>query len=283
VRTLALILPLSQILTLSRYTKADNSVIVPTDTQKQTAYIVAKQNHVETPEMYAALLAQHFIDRYPHIHGATANVIQHRWTRMNVDDKPHPHSFARDGAETRIVEAVAVRGKGISVKGGIKDLLVLKSTGSAFYGYDTTDKYTILPETNDRILSTAVNCCWVYKMFDNLDAVKSAESKFNPAFDKARKITMDTFAKEESPSVQNTMYKMSEQILEAVPEVDIVDYTLPNKHYFEISTWRTLAFRIVMTLTQEQICLGSKGSRTQARTRRSMHPNQTLMGSSTAW
>jgi len=258
-------------------------VIVPTDTQKQTAYIVAKQNHIDTPEMYAAILAQHFIDRYPHIHGATANVIQHRWTRMTVDEKPHPHSFARDGAETRIVEAAAVRGKGIWIKGGIKDLLVLKSTGSAFYGYDTTDKYTILPETNDRILSTAVNCGWVYKRFDSIDAVKAAESKFNPAFEHARKITMETFAKEESPSVQNTMYKMSEQILEAVPEVDIVDYQLPNKHYFEISTWRVLIPPIMMPLTYEQICLGSKGSRIQARTQRSMHPNLTLMGSFAAW
>lgn len=273
---------LSQPLTLSRYTKADNAVIVPTDTQKQTAYIVAKQNHVDTPEMYAAILAQHFIDRYPHIHVATANVTQHRWTRMTVDEKPHPHSFARDGAETRIVQAIASRGKGISVKGGIKDLLVLKSTGSAFYGYDTADKYTILPETNDRILSTAVNCGWLYKQFDSIDAVKSAESKFNPAFEKARKITMDTFAKEESPSVQNTMYKMSEQILEAVPEVAAVDYTLPNKHYFEISTWKILLVPLMMTLIQKQICLGSKGLRTRARTQRSMHRSLILMGSFTA-
>ncbi|KAK1020792.1 hypothetical protein LTR33_018725 [Friedmanniomyces endolithicus] len=45
---------------------------------------------------------------------------------------------------------------------------------------------------------------------------------------------METFAKENSPSVQNTMYLMSEQILAAAPRVESVEYTLPNKHYFEI-------------------------------------------------
>ncbi|KAK3092154.1 hypothetical protein LTR53_019744, partial [Teratosphaeriaceae sp. CCFEE 6253] len=45
---------------------------------------------------------------------------------------------------------------------------------------------------------------------------------------------METFAKENSPSVQNTMYLMSEQILAAAPRVESVEYSLPNKHYFEI-------------------------------------------------
>jgi urate oxidase len=30
------------------------------------------------------------------------------------------------------------------------------------------------------------------------------------------------------------MYKMCEQILAAVPEVESASYALPNKHYFEI-------------------------------------------------
>jgi len=208
--------------------------VVPTDTQKQTTYIVAKQNPVDPPETFAAILANHFIERYAHIHIAHVKVIQHRWTRMEVDGKPHPHSFFRDGQETRIIECTATEGQGLSIRSGIKDLLVLKSTGSAFYGYDTEDKYTILPETDDRILSTSVECGWKWKQFASVDEVKKSESKFNPAWEAARKITFDTFAKEESPSVQNTMYKMCEQILEAEPSIEAVDYTLPNKHYFQI-------------------------------------------------
>ncbi|KAG8631801.1 hypothetical protein KVT40_000941 [Elsinoe batatas] len=215
------------------YTVADNSVVVATDTQKQTTYVLAKQHPVDPPELFAAILANHFVSKYSHIHAAHVSIIVHRWTRLTVDGKPHPHSFIRDGEEKRIVEAVAKEGQGITIRSGLKGLLVLKSTGSAFYGFDR-DEYTRLPETWDRILSTEVESTWQWKKFANLEAVEAEQSKFNPAWETARTITLDTFAKDESPSVQNTMYKMSEQILAAVPEVDSVDYALPNKHYFEI-------------------------------------------------
>lgn len=208
-------------------------MVVATDTQKQTCYILAKQNPVTPPELFASILGSHYIDTYSHIHAAHVNIVVHRWTRLVVDGKPHPHSFYRDGEETRVVEAVARRGKGISIKSGIKGLLVLKSTGSAFYGFHR-DEYTALPETWDRILSTEVECGWQWKQFSGVPEVRSLAPKFDHGWEAARKITLDTFAKDNSASVQNTMYKMCDQILAAVPLVEAVDYSLPNKHYFEI-------------------------------------------------
>lgn len=213
------------------YTKADNSVVVATDTQKQTIYILAKQNPIDPPEHFAAVLGEHFIKTYPHIHAAHVKIVQHRWTRMNVDGKPHPHSFFRDSNEIRVVEAVAREGEGITIRSKIEKLLVLKSTGSAFHGFHR-DEYTQLPETWDRILSTEIEAGWKWKTFKDLAAVKKVD--FTDAWEKARNITMDTFAKDDSASVQATMYKMCEQILAAVPLVEAVDYALPNKHYFEI-------------------------------------------------
>jgi urate oxidase len=216
-----------------RYTKADNSVVVATDSMKNTVYVKAKEHPVTPPELFASILSTHFIDTYPHLTAAHVNVITHRWTRMTIDGKPHPHSFYRDGNETRNVEAVARKGKGIDIRSGIAGLLVLKSTGSQFHGF-IRDEYTTLPEVWDRILSTDVDAGWSWKTFPDLATVKAAIPKFDKAFDNARNITMKTFAEEDSPSVQNTMYKMCEYIMEAVPEVDSVDYSLPNKHYFEI-------------------------------------------------
>jgi len=153
---------------------------------------------------------------------------------LTVDGKPHPHSFIRDGEDTREVEAYAQDGgKGIALRSSINKLLVLKSTGSAFYGFHR-DEYTALPETWDRILSTEVESIWTWKNFASIDSVRESAQKFDEAFDAARKITLDTFAKDESASVQNTMFKMCEQILAAVPDVEKVEYSLPNKHYFEI-------------------------------------------------
>ncbi|GKT51621.1 uridine nucleosidase [Colletotrichum spaethianum] len=214
------------------YTAADNSVVVATDSIKNTTYIKAKENPVNPPELFASILGTHFLDTYAHIHTANIKIVQHRWTRMTIDGKPHPHSFFRDGEETRNVEARISRRDGISLASAIQKLTVLKSTGSAFHGF-VRDEYTTLPETWDRILSTDVDAGWTWK-FPDLAAVRAAVPKFDPAWQAARNITMKTFAEDESASVQNTMYKMCEQILAAVPEALTVTYTLPNKHYFEV-------------------------------------------------
>ncbi|WPH02920.1 Uricase [Acrodontium crateriforme] len=215
------------------WTHADNANIVATDTQKQTIYLKAKQHPVNPPELFASILAQHFIDEYTHITAAHVTVTVHRWTRMEVDGKPHPHTFLRDGVETREVECVAKKGQGISIRSGIKGLLVLKSTGSQFWGFHR-DEFTRLPEVWDRILSTEVEAGWHWRKFNNLQQVEQEQEAFDKAWEDARKITCETFAKENSPSVQNTMYLMAEQILAAVGRVDAVEYSLPNKHYFEI-------------------------------------------------
>lgn len=150
---------------------------------------------------------------------------------MTIDGKPHPHSFYRDGEEIRVVESVTREGKGVDIRSKIEKLLVLKSTGSAFYGFHR-DEFTRLPETWDRILSTEVEAGWKWKTFSDLNQVMAVD--FNSAYQKARDITMKTFAEDDSASVQATMYKMCDQILADVPLVDEVDYVLPNKHYFEI-------------------------------------------------
>lgn len=154
---------------------------------------------------------------------------------MNVGGKPHPHSFVRDGEDKRTVYAICDRKTGGSIKlrSGLEGLLVLKSTGSQFHSFHR-DEFTRLPETWDRILSTSVDAHWNWKTYASLAEVAKDSHKFDTAFQDVQKITLETFANENSPSVQNTMYLMSEQILAAAEGVDSVEYSLPNKHYFEI-------------------------------------------------
>ena len=128
---------------------------------------------------------------------------------------------------------VAASKDGIDIRSGISELLVLKSTGSMFHSF-VRDEYTALPETWDRILSTSVNAGWRWENFKDVEAVEKVVDEFDSTHEKAREITMRLFAVEESPSVQNTMYKMCEEILGAQGMVKDVDYELPNKHYFEI-------------------------------------------------
>lgn len=212
-------------------------MIVATESIKNTVYVLAKQNPVTPPELFASILAAHFVNKYPHIHAAHAKVVMHRWTRMVIDGDPHPHSFIRDGTETRNAQASAKEDSDISIRSAIAGLLVLKSTGSEFHGF-VRDEYTTLAEIYDRILSTEVDCGWTWKPFADPKAVESAASKFDEAWENARSITLRVFAQTNSASVQNTMYTMCDQILATVPDVDAVDYSLPNKHYWELGESR---------------------------------------------
>lgn len=219
------------------YTKADNSVIVATDSIKNTIYILAKLNPVTPPELFGSILGTHFVEKYSHIHVAHVNIVSHRWTRLAVDGQPHPHSFVRDSEETRNVQVQvtdgAGAGAGIEISSAISGLTVLKSTNSQFWGF-VRDEFTTLKETWDRILSTDIDATWSWKRFGSLDAVKAQVPVFDQVWRTARDITLKTFAEDNSASVQNTMYKMAELILAAAPAVDTVEYSLPNKHYFEI-------------------------------------------------
>lgn len=217
----------------SRYTNGDNSVVVATDSMKNTVYILAKQNPVTPPELFASIVANHFVRTYGHIDDATVDVVSHRWARLTVNGEPHPHSFLRDSQETRNAQAKASASLGISIRSAISKLHVLKSTGSEFHGF-IRDEYTTLSEVSDRILSTEVDCSWRWVTFRDPEEVKSAVDDFDTAWNSVRTVTLNTFAVESSASVQNTMYKICEQVLTLVPGVETVDYSLPNKHYFEI-------------------------------------------------
>jgi urate oxidase len=216
-----------------RYTDGDNSRLITTDTIKNTVNILAKQNPVTPPELFASIVGTHFITFYPHINKSIVTIAVQRWSRMVVDGKPHPHSFLRDGTDTRNLEAEITEGAGISIRSSISGLMVLKSTGSAFHGF-IKDEFTTLKETWDRVMSTEIECGWAFKHFAGLEAVKGATDAFDSAYESARNITLKTFAEELSESGQDAIYMMGERILEVVPLVDTVDYTLPNKHFFEI-------------------------------------------------
>jgi urate oxidase len=48
---------------------------------------------------------------------------------------------------------------------------------------------------------------------------------------RARDAILETFADHESRSVQHTAYAMGEAVLERCPEIDVVAFSLPNKHH----------------------------------------------------
>ncbi|KAF9111041.1 hypothetical protein BGX27_005476 [Mortierella sp. AM989] len=224
------------------YTEASNKAVVATDSIKNTCYILAKSSKVvDTLELFAAEIANHFLNTYAWVEGAHVTIIRHRWARMNIDGKPHTHSFWRDGEETRQTDIFVKRAdngrRTVDIKSAIAGLLVLKTTGSSFEDF-VRDEYTTLAEAKDRILSTCVDAQWEFNIpsaaTENLMS-NMAQIPFNQIYESVREVTCKTFANDESASVQATLYKMAAQSIANWRPLTRVSYALPNRHFFAVN------------------------------------------------
>ncbi|WVW86210.1 urate oxidase [Kwoniella bestiolae CBS 10118] len=228
------------------YTEADNSVVVATDSIKNTCNIFAKTSpHVLNAPVFALHLGIHFVTKYAHITKSFIDIEQLKWSRIEVNGKPHKWSFVRDGDEKSLVECVVDASAGKeSIKGelkvGMKDLLVLKTSGSAFENF-VRDEYTTLGEVSDRIFSTSVSIQSSISLppnipltIDNLGEI-AKELNFPKLTGQITKDVLETFAEDESASVQATMYITMQNILKSCPAVKETSMQLPNKHYIPIN------------------------------------------------
>jgi urate oxidase len=198
------------------HTVGDNTDLLATDTMRNTVYALAKDD-LGPIEAFARRLADHFVEAGPSVTRARVRIEEHPWDRLGA----HEHAFQRGSGGTRVCTV-----SGDDVTSGIEDLLVLKTTGSGWEGY-LREQYTSLPETDDRILCTVVTASWDY----------SAPTDYDAAFAAARDAILDTFGDHYSPSVQYTLLRLGEAVLEAVPEIERVRFSLPNRHHllFDLS------------------------------------------------
>jgi len=63
----------------------DQGQVLPTDTQKNTAYAFAKEKGLGAIEEYALALARHFVDDVAPVNGARVEVDEYFWDRIEVD------------------------------------------------------------------------------------------------------------------------------------------------------------------------------------------------------
>jgi urate oxidase len=192
----------------------DNSAVLPTDTQKNTVFAFAREHGVDQVEDFAVLLARHFVDTQQAVHRATVSVDEHHWERLA------DHSFARAGRETRTT-TVTHDAQGTWVRSGLRDLVLLSSTGSEFQGF-ATDRYTTLPETEDRILCTSVEARWRHA---------GPQADWQASYDAVRSALTAAFTDTYSRSLQQTLYAMGARVVSTCPGVDEVRLRLPNRHH----------------------------------------------------
>ncbi|MGI8578181.1 MAG: factor-independent urate hydroxylase [Nocardioidaceae bacterium] len=207
------------------HVSGDQQDVLPTDTQKNTIFSFAREKGVGAIEDFALTLADHFIAETPSARGARIEIDEYAWERIGVGDVLDDHSFVRRGEETRTT-VVNVEGSGDErqawVVSGIKDLVILKTTGSEFRGF-RKDRYTTLPETDDRVLATSLVAKWRYSR---------ADVDWDTSYDAIRAVLLQTFAEVHSYALQHSLHKMGQAVLERRDEVAEIRFSAPNKHHF---------------------------------------------------
>ncbi|WP_327154148.1 factor-independent urate hydroxylase [Streptomyces tubercidicus] len=211
-----------------------NAHCLPTDTTKNTVYAFAKEYGIESAEQFGIHLARHFVSSQEPIHRARIRIEEYAWERIAGSDANSrfigadevQHSFVRKGQETRLTE-ITYDGERWQVISGLKDLVVMNSTNSEFWGY-IKDKYTTLKETYDRILATEVSGRWRFNWTDDEQRMPNWER----SYEQVKKHMLEAFAETYSLSLQQTLYQMGARVINHRSEVDEIRFSLPNKHHF---------------------------------------------------
>ncbi|PAY08397.1 urate oxidase [Bradyrhizobium sp. UFLA03-84] len=207
------------------FTDADNSSTVSTDTIKNIVNVVARENTGLSPEEFCQVLAQKYLDTYPQVSSASITSHETKWSRLSFDGKPHPHSFVLDGNGKPTVDVAVTRGGPMVMSSGIDNFAFMKSTQSGWENY-VRDRYTTIPPTNDRICATSMVATWKW----------SGKPASYPATNaRILDTVLEVFATTYSWSVQDSLYRMGEAALAAVPEISEISMACPNMHFIPMN------------------------------------------------
>ena len=208
------------------FTKGDNHQVIATDTIKNLTQI-ARETLDACAEVFAATLAERFLKLYPQVARATVTTHEAKWQRASIGGQPHPHAFTRDANGQPFCRVEAGR-EGASTTSGIIGYTFMKTTQSGWVGY-VMDAFTTLPETTDRIASTAMDATWTW------NAAPTDHDATNATI---LATLLETFATTYSRGVQDSLFRMGEAALAAVKEVETITMACPNQHYLPIDLSR---------------------------------------------
>lgn len=206
------------------FTSKDNSTSVSTDTVKNVVNVVARENLALPTELFCKAVAERLLESYSQVDTVTVSGHETKWSRLSFAGKMHPHSFTLDNNGKPYAEVVATR-QGMTTTSGLDGFTFMKCRA---WGWDNylKDKYTTIAETRDRMAATAMVSSWKWK---------SAPADYPTANAKILDTMLEVFTASYSESMQDSLYRMGEAALAAVPEIEEISLACPNKHYLLIN------------------------------------------------
>ncbi|MFJ5758720.1 factor-independent urate hydroxylase [Neobacillus sp. NPDC093182] len=222
----------------SSFKDGDNTLVVATDSMKNFILKHAGDYQGATQEGFLEFVAHRFLETYSHMTGITISGEQISFEELPVPTdgsfEPSPLVF-RYSLNEQAGAAIEVKREKDEIittnqLSSLKGLKLIKVKGSSFYGY-VKDEYTTLPESFDRPLFIFLNIDWRY---NDLEDGRGNTSDGYVAAEQVRDIAYTVFHEENSPSIQNLIYRIGIRILERFPQLVEVRFESNNR------TWETI-------------------------------------------
>ena len=201
----------------------DNRACIATDSLRNIVNVTAAKNVAAGKEAFSEAVAKTLLDTYAQIETVTIEGRETRWIRQSIGGKPHGHTFTRDGNGVGFVRLAARRGHA-TLQSGLRGFTFMKTTRSGWAGF-VDDAYRTLPDTADRIAATAMDATWTWS---------AVPADFEATDRRILATLIAEFGTTYSKGVQDSMYRMGEAALAAVPEIAEIAFAMPNIHYVPI-------------------------------------------------
>src|ERR1700742_3203984 len=104
------------------FTQADNSVLLPTDTMKNTVYSIARSSKSETMEEFAMELGDHFLSNNAHVSTVSIEITEKAWERLILNGTAESHTFKLGGPELYTTHATRRQNHPWQITSGLSDL-----------------------------------------------------------------------------------------------------------------------------------------------------------------
>ncbi|AOZ93169.1 factor-independent urate hydroxylase [Paenibacillus crassostreae] len=223
---------------LTSFSQGDNSMVVATDSMKNFILRNSADYTGSTTEGLLQLLSSRFMDRYNHVTSIsiTAHRIPFEQVMVPCSEglKQSQLVLRHSNNESYSASLTMQRGEDepevISHECNLKDLQLIKVSGSSFYGF-VQDEYTTLPESYDRPLYIFLNIDWTYS--DVQHALDGDAGQY-VAVEQVRDIAHSAFHELSSPSIQSLIYQIGIRVLTRFPQLATVSFESNNR------TWETI-------------------------------------------
>ena len=201
------------------YTQGDNTNLIATDSMKNFIQSEAMNFEEYDLESWCRFLADRFMSTYPQVQGAQV-------TASEIPYQPLPEgsgAFTTGGPE-RAQAAIEITRAGIvEIRSGIEGFRLVRLNGNAFAGF-VRDKYTTLPDFQNRPLHISLDIEWTYSQ-------SGAAFTGGRITRRMREIVRTLFARLESGSIHQILYQIGERVLAEFSTIAEVHLEAGNRRW----------------------------------------------------